>query len=41
MAKKTHFKGVGKEKIHTSREGTCNEFGAKAGGSCDYAGNAR
>lgn len=40
MAKKTHFKGVGKEKIHTSRDGKCDEFGSKAGGSCDYAGNA-
>jgi hypothetical protein len=40
MAKKTHFKGVGKEKIHTSREGKCNEFGEKEGGSCNYAGNA-
>lgn len=35
MAKKTHFRGVGKEKIHTAREGTCKEFG-----NCNYAVNA-
>ncbi len=34
MAKKKHFTGVGKEKIHTSREGTCEAFG-----SCNYQNN--
>lgn len=35
MAQKKHFRGVGKEKIHTSREGTCELKGA-----CNYADNA-
>lgn len=34
MAKKKHFTGVGEEKIHTAREGTCKSFG-----SCNYQKN--
>lgn len=34
MAQKKHFKGVGKEKIHTAREGSCKEFN-----DCDYVKN--
>jgi len=34
MAQKRHFKGVGKEKIHTAREGSCKEFN-----NCDYVKN--
>jgi hypothetical protein len=34
MAKKKHFSGTGKEKIHTAREGTCDAFG-----SCNYQNN--
>ena len=35
MAKKKHFSGVGKEKIHTARDGNCGQ-----GSTCDYRKNA-
>jgi hypothetical protein len=34
MAKKKHFTGTGKQKIHTSRDGSCDAFG-----NCDYKAN--